>query len=110
MNPRKALCSVFLVFATLTICASAQAAGLFRAYLASGGSDSNPCTVAAPCRLLPAALAAVTDGGEIWMLDSANYNTATVSITKSVTILAIDRELRHFQCYDRRFRHRARGG
>src|ERR1700682_4650418 len=89
MNPRKALCSVFLVFATLTICASAQAAGLFRAYLASGGSDSNPCTVAAPCRLLPAALAAVTDGGEIWMLDSANYNTATVSITKSVTILAV---------------------
>jgi hypothetical protein len=38
---------------------------------------------------LPAALAAVTDGGEIWMLDSANYNAATVNITKSVTILAV---------------------
>src|ERR1700682_2253228 len=89
MNPRKALCSAFLVFATLVICASAQAAGLFRAYLASDGSDSNPCTVVAPCRLLPAALAAVTDGGEIWMLASAHYTTAKVSITKTVTILAV---------------------
>ena len=27
--------------------------------------------------------------GEIWMLDAANYNTATVNVTKSVTILAM---------------------
>jgi hypothetical protein len=31
----------------------------------------------------------VADGGEIWMLDSANYNTATVTVAKSVTILAV---------------------
>jgi hypothetical protein len=43
----------------------------------------------APCRLLPAALAAVDSGGEIWMLDSANYNTASVSIAKSVSILSV---------------------
>jgi hypothetical protein len=61
----------------------------FRAYLSSTGNDANPCSLQQPCRLLPAALAAVADGGEIWMLDSANYNTSTVSITKSVTILAI---------------------
>jgi len=47
-------------------------AQLFRAYLAIGGSDSNPGTLPAPCRLLPAALNAVADGGEVWMLDSAN--------------------------------------
>jgi hypothetical protein len=35
-----------------------------------------PVHAAAPCRLLPAALAAVASGGEVWMLDSANYNTA----------------------------------
>jgi hypothetical protein len=64
-------------------------AGLFRAYLSSSGSDSNPCTVDQPCRLLPAALAAVNDGGEIWMQNSANFNTSKVTITKSVTILAI---------------------
>jgi hypothetical protein len=43
----------------------------------------------APCRLLPAALAVVNTGGEIWMLDSANYNTSTVFITKTVSILAV---------------------
>ncbi len=64
-------------------------AQLGRAYLSPAGSDSNDCTLPTPCRLLPAALAAIADGGEIWMLDSANYNTATVDITKSVSIIAI---------------------
>jgi hypothetical protein len=80
--------STFAFVATLLISAAAHAQ-LFRAYLAPTGSDSNPCTLPAPCRLLPAALAAVASGGEIWMLDSANYNTGPVSITKSVTILAV---------------------
>jgi hypothetical protein len=70
--------------------------GLFRAYLDPSGSDGNPCTLGAPCRLLPAALAAVADGGEIWMLDSANYNVNTVTITKSVTILAVPGALGSF--------------
>lgn len=61
----------------------------FRAYLSSAGNDANPCTVAMPCRLLPAALNAVADGGEIWILDSANFNAGTVNIAKSVSILAI---------------------
>lgn len=69
--------------------AQPASAGLFRAYLSSAGSDANPCTVVAPCRLLPAALSAVNDGGDIWILDSANYNTSPVNISKSVKILAI---------------------
>jgi hypothetical protein len=69
--------------------AAAANAQIFRAYLASDGSDASPCTLAQPCRLLPAALTAVASGGEIWMLDSANYNTGTVTIGKSVTILAV---------------------
>jgi hypothetical protein len=64
-------------------------AQLFRAYLASYGSDANPCSVSQPCRLVPAALALVAPGGEIWMLDSANFNIGTVSLTKSVTIMAV---------------------
>jgi hypothetical protein len=64
-------------------------AGLFRAYLSLNGNDANACTLPAPCRLLPAALNAINNGGEIWMLDSANFNTATVNITKSATILAV---------------------
>ena len=76
------------LLATLLLSTAAQAQ-LFRAYVASDGNDANPCNLPAPCRLLPAALAAVADGGEIWMLDSANYNTATVTIGKSVSILAV---------------------
>jgi len=74
--------------ATTLFCATAEAQ-LFRAYLTSDGNDANPCTLQAPCRLLPAALNAVASGGEIWMLDSANYNTSTVTINKSVSILAV---------------------
>jgi hypothetical protein len=67
----------------------AAPAQLFRAYLAIDGNDANPCTLAQPCRLLPAALNAVGSGGEVWMLDSANYNTSPVNVTKSVSILAV---------------------
>jgi predicted outer membrane repeat protein len=62
---------------------------VFRAYVSRNGSDANPCTLPAPCRLLPAALGIVKDGGEVWMLDSANYNVGVVDIVKSVTIQAV---------------------
>jgi hypothetical protein len=76
--------------ACLVACASLPLhAQLFRAYVSGSGLDTNPCTLSQPCRLLPAALTAVASGGEIWMLDSANYNTGQVNVTKSVTILAI---------------------
>jgi hypothetical protein len=68
-------------------------AGIFRAYLSITGSDANPCTIQAPCRLLPAALAAANDGGEIWMLDSANFNTGPVVINKAIKVLAIPGEM-----------------
>jgi hypothetical protein len=76
------------VIVTLLLCTTAHAAGLFRAYLSFDGDDANPCTLLQPCRLLPAALNAVAAGGEIWMVDSANYGTG-INITKSVTILAV---------------------
>ena len=80
--------AVLLLSATLLFASGAHAQA-FRAYIASSGNDANPCTLQAPCRLLPAALAAVANGGEVWMLDSANYNTGTVTITKSVSVLAV---------------------
>ena len=81
----RSLCALAL---GLFLSATAHAQ-LFRTYIAPDGNDGNPCTLAAPCRLLPAALAAVINGGEIWMLGSANYNTGPVNIAKSVTILAV---------------------
>jgi len=80
------------VFVTFAVSFTAHALP-FRAYLASYGKDSNPCTVDQPCRLLPAALAAVADGGEIWILDSANFNGGTVDINKSVSIVALPGQL-----------------
>ena len=85
---RTARCIAALA-ALLVLAAPAAHAQIFRAYLTLDGNDANPCTLSQPCRLLPAALAAVASGGEIWMLDSANYNTGPVNVTKSVTILAI---------------------
>ena len=88
MIRQSVLRSLFALAIGLFLSAAAHAQ-LFRTYIAPDGVDSNPCTLAAPCRLLPAALAAVINGGEIWMLGSANYNTAPVNIAKSVTILAV---------------------
>ena len=88
MTRRNVLPRALALAATLLLSATAQAQA-FRTYLAPTGSDANPCSLSAPCRLLPAALAAVAAGGEIWILGSANYNTAQVDITKSVTILAV---------------------
>ena len=79
-----------LVVAVAALCLPmASNAQLFRAYLSINGSDANPCTLPKPCRLLTAALPQVANNGEIWMLDSANYNTGTVTIDRSVTILAV---------------------
>src|SRR3954463_6534808 len=83
----KTACRVLVALGFLI--ASSAHAQLFRAYLSVAGSDTNPCTVSLPCRLLPAALNAVATGGQIWILDSANFNTTTVNVTKSVTIQAL---------------------
>lgn len=85
----RALVNRLAALAAALLLAPAAQAQLFRAYLSSTGNDNNACTLAAPCRLLPRALSTVADKGEIWMLDSANYNTGEVAIDKSVTIEAV---------------------
>jgi hypothetical protein len=87
-NQAHCLLAAASAVATLAFAGTTEA-GLFRAYVSVAGDDAHPCTLQQPCRLLPAALAAVNDGGEIWMLDSANFNTAEVIIAKSVSILAV---------------------
>jgi hypothetical protein len=84
---RVAAVSCFALFALLV--SGVASAGLFRAYLSANGNDANPCTLQQPCRLLPAALAAVEESGEVWILDSGNFNTTTVIVTQPVTILAV---------------------
>lgn len=86
---KNSICKHVLPAVLATFLSAGADAALFRAYLAPDGSDANQCTLQQPCRLLPAALAVVADGGEIWILDTANYNNATVVIDKSVTIMAV---------------------
>jgi hypothetical protein len=85
----KRILSLAGVLLAVSLMAMPVRAQVFRAYVASYGADTNPCTIGSPCRLLPAALGAVQDGGEIWLLDSANFNAGAVTISKSVSILAI---------------------
>lgn len=57
---------------------------LTRTYVSGSGSDSNPCTATKPCASFQAALALTVAGGEIFVLNSANYGAVTIN--KAVTI------------------------
>jgi hypothetical protein len=57
-----------------------------RTFVSGGGSDSDPCSIAAPCRSFVAALANTDHNGEIIVLDSAGYGA--VVIGQSVSIIA----------------------
>src|SRR5262245_55740375 len=55
-----------------------------RVFLAALGSDSNPCTFAAPCRTFQHGHDTVAAGGEIDVLDPAGYGALIIS--KSISI------------------------
>jgi hypothetical protein len=55
-----------------------------RTFVSAAGSDSNPCSFAAPCRHFQAAVNATSLGGEVDALDPAGYGPIT--ITQAITI------------------------
>jgi hypothetical protein len=58
-----------------------------RAYVSVNGNDANTCNVpATPCRTFTGAIAQVTSGGEVVVLDSGTFGGGTIS--QSVTINA----------------------
>ncbi len=57
-----------------------------RTFVATTGLDTNPCSIALPCRGFAAAIGQTSDGGEIIVVDSGGYGA--VSITKSVSIIS----------------------
>lgn len=63
---------------------SGSNATLTRTYVSGTGDDGNPCTAPLPCQTFAAALTVTVAGGEIYVLDSANYGP--VSINKAITI------------------------
>jgi hypothetical protein len=68
----------------LAAASQAASAGILRTYVSALGSDSNPCTASSPCASFQAALARTTTGGEIVVLNSADYGPVTIN--KAVTI------------------------
>jgi hypothetical protein len=56
-----------------------------RSAVASTGLDTNPCTVASPCRSFSVAIAVTNPGGEIIALDSAGYGVFTIGMTVTVS-------------------------
>jgi hypothetical protein len=55
-----------------------------RTFVSASGSDSNPCSFAAPCRHFQAAVTATSAGGEVDALDPAGYGPITIS--QAITI------------------------
>src|SRR5262245_30189036 len=56
-----------------------------RTYVSGSGSDNNPCTASSPCKTFQAALALTNAGGEIFVLNSANYGPVTINKAVSIT-------------------------
>ena len=57
-----------------------------RTFVSAAGSDSNPCSFAAPCRHFQAAVDATSAGGEVDALDPAGYGP--IIISQAITINA----------------------
>ena len=56
-----------------------------RSFVASYGSDSNPCSLALPCRGFNTAIGATNPGGEVVILDTAGYGPMTIN--KSIKVI-----------------------
>jgi hypothetical protein len=77
----------------LTVLVTGLACSLFtapaqaraRVFVASYGSDSNPCTFGSPCKTFQHAVDIVDPGGEVTAIDSAGFGPISIT-NKSVTI------------------------
>jgi hypothetical protein len=58
---------------------TANAQGAIRTYVSVSGSDTNPCSLTAPCRHFSAAVAATSAGGEVDALDPGGYGSFIIS-------------------------------
>jgi hypothetical protein len=56
-----------------------------RTFVASTGSDANPCSLVLPCRSFNAAIAQTSSGGEVVILDTAGYGPMTID--KAIKII-----------------------
>jgi hypothetical protein len=78
-----------IIAAALAFAASLPAAPALaqrdRVFVASYGSDGNPCTFGSPCKTFQNAVNVVASGGEVTAIDSAGFGTITISHAVTVT-------------------------
>jgi hypothetical protein len=74
-----------ILMAALLIAPVAMAQ-LSRTAVSINGSDSNPCSPAAPCRSFAAAIAETSSGGELIALDSGGYGPFTID--RGIAVIA----------------------
>ena len=75
--------AVGLALAAALSASSAMAQNV-RSFVSPTGSDSNPCTLASPCRNFQAAFNMTNAGGEIAVLGTAGYGTLTITHAISI--------------------------
>lgn len=78
---RRLLATISLVLLVATGANAAQ-----RTFVSTGGFDTNPCSLTAPCRGFAQALTVTDAGGEVVVLDSGGYGA--VAISQPVSIIA----------------------
>jgi hypothetical protein len=72
------------VFAS-TLLASPAQAQRDRVFVASYGSDSNPCTFGSPCKTFQNAVDVVAAGGEVTAIDSAGFGPVIINHAVTIT-------------------------
>jgi hypothetical protein len=71
--------SIIAISLGLLLHAGAAEATTARTWVSGTGSDSNPCTRAAPCATFATAYAATSAGGEIDVLNGGDYGALTIA-------------------------------
>ncbi len=77
------LALVLALFGVLSV-TQASAGASTRSFVSGNGNDNNPCSPEAPCRTFAHAITQTDAGGEIIVMDSAEYGT--VAIDRNITI------------------------
>jgi len=83
MKHTSIIAAVGLALAVALMAIPAQA-GNTRSFVSPTGVDTNPCTLAAPCRNFQAAHDATNAGGEIAVLGTAGYGALTINRAISI--------------------------
>jgi len=80
--------SLFALVAAMLACTLFAAPALAqrdRVFVASYGSDSNPCTFGSPCKTFQQAINVVAAGGEVTAIDSAGFGPIAISHAITIT-------------------------